>query len=81
MEELELFPKELAETVELFIVHFNDDCFKHGLELLQELRKVGVASDIYPQTVKIQKQFNYADKIRARNVVVIGEDEIKFGYL
>ena len=76
LEELDLFPKALTESVELFLVHFDVGCFKHGLGLLQKLRKAGISSDIYPQSVKIQKQFTYADKIRARNVLVIGQDEI-----
>lgn len=77
--ELELFPDELTESVEVLILHFDEHSFHHGLGLLQSLREDGVKSDIYPESVKIKKQFNYADKVRAGFALVIGEEEMQSG--
>jgi len=79
MEELNLFPPELSETIQVLIVHFDEVCFTHGLGLLEKLRAAGIRADIYPQVVKVKKQFNYADKIHAGHTLVIGQDEIDAG--
>ncbi|MCP4458108.1 MAG: histidine--tRNA ligase, partial [Cytophagales bacterium] len=76
MEELGLFPAELSETIQVLIVHFDETCFEHGIEVLGKLRKAGIRADIYPELVKVKKQFNYADKVNARHTLVIGQDEI-----
>jgi len=77
MEELNLFPAETSESVDVFIVHFDEDCFLHGISLVNALRGKGIHTDIYPECVKIKKQFNHADKINARHTLVIGQEEIE----
>ena len=79
MEELNLFPDELTQSVDVLIVHFDEECFTAGLKMVSQLRNKGISADIYPEQVKIKKQFNYADKIKARNTLVIGSDELKQG--
>ena len=76
MEELDLFPNELSEALQVLIVHFDQSCFEHGLSLLEKLRTAGIRSDIYPELVKVKKQFNYADKVKTRYTLVVGQDEI-----
>ena len=76
MEELKLFPEQLSETLQVLIVHFDQSCFEHGLILLEKFRKEGIHSDIYPELAKVKKQFNYADKVKTRYTLVVGEDEI-----
>jgi histidyl-tRNA synthetase len=49
----------------------------YGLGVLQTLRDKGIASEIYPDSVKIQKQFDYANKKMIPYVIVIGSEEIK----
>lgn len=77
LDELQLFPAELTQSVDVLIVHFDEMCFKHGVGLVDNLRAEGIAADIFPESVKIQKQFNYANKINARHTLVIGSDEMK----
>lgn len=76
MEELNLFPAQLSETIQILIVHFDEACFEHGIGILEKLRKSGIRVDIYPESVKVKKQFNYADKVNAGHTLVIGQDEI-----
>lgn len=77
MEELDLFPTELTENLDIFIVHLDTDCYEHGQQLLMQLREVGIAADIYHEEAKMKKQFNYADKNKVKNVLVVGDDEMK----
>ena len=48
---------------------------------MQQLRAHGIASEIYPDTVKIQKQLEYANKKMIPYVIVIGSEEVKSGVL
>ncbi|NNE56383.1 MAG: hypothetical protein HKN32_10200 [Flavobacteriales bacterium] len=79
MDELELFPSELTENLDIFIVHLNEDCFRHGQKLVMKLRQAEIAADIFHEEAKMKKQFNYADKNAAKHVLVIGEEEINSG--
>ncbi|KXK23124.1 MAG: histidyl-tRNA synthetase [Bacteroidetes bacterium OLB12] len=62
MEELNLFPQEAQISSKVLIAHFDADSKKYGLRILQQLRAQGIASEIYPDAVKIQKQLDYANK-------------------
>ena len=79
LEELQLFPAELTQSVDVLIVHFDETCFTAGLKMVTQLRQNGISADIYPESVKIKKQFNYADKVNARNTLVIGSEELSSG--
>ena len=47
--------------------------------ILNKLRHEGISSEIYPDTIKLKKQLNYANKKGIPFVVLIGQDEIKKG--
>ena len=46
-----------------------------------ELRKAGINSELYPDSAKMKKQMNYANKKSIPYVVLIGEDEMNSGLL
>lgn len=50
-----------------------------GIELINELRKEGVVAHIYLEPGKIKKKFSFADNLKFRYVVIIGEDEVAEG--
>ncbi len=76
LEDRNLFPQSLSQSSDVLIAHFDEESFKHGLLLLSKMRKKNIKAEIYPESAKIKKQFNYADKKSIRNVLVIGADEI-----
>jgi histidyl-tRNA synthetase len=41
------------------------------------LRDFGIAAEVYPDTKKIQKQFEYANKRGIPYVIIWGEEELK----
>jgi len=65
----------------VLICHFDEESKRYGLGILQTLRDNGIASEIYPDSVKIQKQLDYANKKMIPYVIVIGSEEVKSGQL
>lgn len=81
MDELNLFPQEAQISSTVLICHFDDESKRYGLRVLQQLRAHGIASEIYPDGVKIQKQLEYANKKMIPFTIVIGLEEVKSGLL
>ena len=81
MSELDLFPKELDRTLDLLFVNFGRDEAKYGLKLLQQVRNLGLAAELYPSTAKLQKQLKYANDRKVPYVVIIGAEESAAGML
>ena len=81
MSELDLFPKELDRTLDLLFVNFGMDEAKHGLKLVQQVRNLGLAAELYPSTAKLQKQLKYANDRKVPYVVIIGAEEAAAGML
>ncbi len=52
---------------------FMDDC----VEVVNILRKEGIYSQVYLESGKIGKKFNYADKLNIPYVIVIGQEEVE----
>jgi len=50
-----------------------------SLKLAAELRRAGLNVVCYPEAVKLQKQFKYADRIGAKVTLVLGPDEVAKG--
>ncbi|SNT29539.1 histidyl-tRNA synthetase [Ekhidna lutea] len=79
MEELDLFPEEITQRLEVLIVHFSESNLLHSQTVVMKLREAGIKADLYPESDKIKKQFNYADKIQTPFTLIIGDDEVKTG--
>ena len=76
MEELELFPETINQSLKVLIIAMNTDCHLRGYSLLNKLRSAGISSDLYPDPVKMKKQMKYANAIRVPYVIIIGETEL-----
>ncbi|MGJ8659966.1 histidine--tRNA ligase [Cellulophaga fucicola] len=79
LEELNLFPEEIDKSLEVLCVNFGDKEAFAALQLVTNLRKNGVKADVYPSSVKMQKQMKYANKRNVPYVVIIGEQELAEG--
>lgn len=79
MEELGLFPEEATSKVEYLFANFGGDETLEALKLIKQLRERGVSAELYPESAKIGKQFTYAEKKGIKNLVFLGEEEIKSG--
>lgn len=76
MEELDLFPKNLVKSTEVLITNIDASAMSVAMPLVADLRKIGIASEIYPDLSKLKKQFEYANKKEVLFIIIIGQDEM-----
>ncbi|MCL2682146.1 MAG: histidine--tRNA ligase [Bacteroidales bacterium] len=77
MNELNVFPEHSIVSSQILFVNFGHAETRFILPLLKRLREKNIACELYPDAVKMQKQFNYANDNHIPYVAIIGEDEIK----
>jgi histidyl-tRNA synthetase len=77
MEELKVFPEQLATGTQAMLVNFGGENETYALHLLQELRSGGIATELYPDAAKFDKQMKYANKRGIAYVLLPGDDERK----
>lgn len=77
MEKLGLFPDNVYTGTQVLFFNMGTQESKTALSLLQQLRGIGVRSEIYHETAKMDKQFKYADKRNIPFVVIIGSSELE----
>nr|MBP6575508.1 histidine--tRNA ligase [Flavobacteriales bacterium] len=53
----------------------------HCLKLLRQVREAGISAELYPDQVKMAKQFKYADDKGIPFVAIIGDNEMKQGII
>lgn len=73
---LDLFPAETAQSVRALFVNFGATEEMGALKLLADVRHAGIAAEIYPEAVKMKKQFDYAQKRGILYMVFVGENEV-----
>ena len=79
LEELALFPENQTVGVQLMLTNFDAAAQKFGLNLLRQLREAGINAEIYPESAKLKKQFEYADRKQIPFVLIIGSEEMQTG--
>ena len=77
LEELNLFPESIENTLDVLFINFGEKESAKAMTLAKGLRKENIRCEVYPDTAKMKKQMQYADKKAARFVVMIGEEELK----
>lgn len=81
LEELGVLPSLEADFTQVLFVNFGDKEADYCLKVLSELRKAGINSELYPDSAKMKKQMNYANKKSIPYVILLGEDEMNSGLL
>jgi histidyl-tRNA synthetase len=81
LDELNLFPKSALATTTILICHFDEHCLQYGLGALSQLRANHIAAEIYPETAKLKKQLDYANKKGIPFTLVVGPEEVNSGNL
>ena len=79
LNQLDLYPKELSQSVKVFFVNFGKAEACKALGLIKQLRDRGIAADIFPDTAKMKKQMTYANDLKVPYVAIIGESELADG--
>ena len=74
---LNLFPEELACSTKVFFVNLGENEQLASMRLISELRNKGIAAEIYPESAKMKKQMEYANRRGIPYVVIIGSNELE----
>jgi histidyl-tRNA synthetase len=76
IEELNLFPETVTATSKALFINYGDDEAFYALKAIQKLRGAGIKVELYPDSAKMAKQFQHADKRNIPFAVMVGEEEI-----
>lgn len=76
MEEQNMFPL-LEPQPKVLITQFDKSSLKYVFNIARDLRENNIETEVYPDFVKLSKQFRYASKKAIPYVLVAGPDEIK----
>lgn len=79
MNQLDLYPKELAATVKVLFINFGPSESRKAMEYVKKLREAGIAAQLYPDSAKMKKQMSLADSDNIPYVAFVGADELKNG--
>ncbi len=77
LEELQLFPEGAQTGTRLLFLNLGEAEGQRAFQLVQQMRSKGVASELYHEQAKFDKQFKYAEKKKIPFVVIIGSKEME----
>lgn len=77
-EEIEL---PIEKKVDCYLVALGDEAKHKAMVLLYELRKNGISADKDYLDRKMKAQFKAADRVKAKYVAILGEDELQKGMI
>ena len=73
---LDLYPENAMSNTQLLFINFGEKETAYCMPIAAKAREAGVATEIYPDTVKMKKQMSYANSNGVRFVAMAGENEI-----
>ena len=76
LNELNIIKADKKSISDILIIPMIEDLQK-PVEIANQLRKIGVNTEIYLNNKKIKAKMKYADKLKIPYVLIIGEDEIQ----
>ena len=77
MEQLNLFESINETQADVLFINFGNNSLPHIYKYMNEMQSLGICTILYPDNVKLKKQFEYANKNKIPYVAIIGEDEMK----
>ena len=75
LNELQALQEEQKSIAKVLVISMVEEPAK-AIEVANELRKNGIATEVYLEEKKIKAKFKYADRLAIPYVIVMGEDEI-----
>jgi len=77
MTERNMFPARVTQgCVHILIAWKKEDFQAEVLKLASELRAANLRVDVYPQADNFTKQFQYAETLKAKWILILGDDEV-----
>lgn len=81
LNQLELYPANTQNGVDLLFMNFGAAEAQHCLRLAMKARRAGIATEVYPDAVKMKKQMSYANQQCVPFVALVGESEMQEGVI
>ena len=79
IEELNLFPETVTSSSKALFINYGEKEAFYSMQAIGKLRSFGIKVELYPDDVKVGKQFQHADKRGIPYAVIVGETEMKEG--
>lgn len=76
IEELDLFPETVTTTSKALFINYGEKEAFYAMQAIQQLRAAGIKVELYPDAIKVGKQFMHADKRQIPFAVIVGETEM-----
>jgi histidyl-tRNA synthetase len=76
MNQLNLFDDLKGSSTEVLIANFGADETLYALKILDQLHRMNIKSELYPDAAKLKKQLSYADSKKIPYIIIAGEEEI-----
>lgn len=76
---LDLYPKETITGTQLLFINFGEKETEYCLPVVNQARKAGIRTEMFPDSCKMKKQMNYANAKNIPFVALAGENEINAG--
>ena len=74
---LDKFPKDLKSSTTLLFANMGTEEMKYILPVAKALRGKGIAVEVYPESTKLKKQFDYADRKSIPFLSITGGNEME----
>lgn len=79
MLQIGLFEKRIPASTRVLVINFGEKEQPYALEIANRLRNSGISTELYPDPVRLGKQFTYAGSRGIPYVIIAGEEEIGKG--
>ena len=79
LNQLNLYPKEAVTTTKVMFTNFGEAELAYCLPIVAQVRAAGISAEIFPSSVKMKKQMNYANDKQVAYVAIVGENEMNEG--
>ena len=79
IEELNLFPETVTTTSKALFINYGEKEAFYSMKAIKKLREFGIKVELYPDAVKVGKQFMHADKRAIKYAIIVGETEMNQG--
>ena len=73
------FPDDVTTSTRVLFANMGRDELVYILPVVRALRESGISCEIYPDALKLKKQFDYADRKSVPFISITGGDEVQQG--
>lgn len=77
LNQLDLYPDAAVTGTRLLFINFGEKEAAHCLRLAAAARRAGIATEVFPDAVKMKKQMAYANAQQIPFVALVGENEME----